>query len=122
MQFLLDMGLSVRVAEWLRHSAHDATHLRDEGLQTLDDEEIFKKAALERRIILTFDLDFGEIAALSRNMVVSVVILRLNSARADYVIKRLSAVLPSVELALIAGAIVTIEDARHRIRLLPIHP
>jgi predicted nuclease of predicted toxin-antitoxin system len=42
----------------------DATHLRDEGLQTLEDEEIFKKAALERRIILTFDLDFGEIAGL----------------------------------------------------------
>jgi predicted nuclease of predicted toxin-antitoxin system len=39
--------------------------LRDQGLQTLTDEAIFQKAAAEQRIIITFDLDFGEIAALS---------------------------------------------------------
>ncbi|MEX2140120.1 MAG: DUF5615 family PIN-like protein [Pirellulales bacterium] len=120
MRFLLDMGLSIRVAEWLRREGHDVTHLRDERLQKLADEEIFRKAASEDRFILTFDLDFGEIAALSRGQLVSVVILRLKNARADYIIQRLSAVLPMVGPALSAGAIVTIEYSRHRIRLLPI--
>jgi predicted nuclease of predicted toxin-antitoxin system len=116
------MGVSIRVAEWLRQDGNDATHLRDEGLQTLADRLIFQKAIVEDRIIITFDLDFGEIAALSQRKVVSVVILRLNNSRADYVIQRLGAVLPVVEHALQSGAIVTIEDTRHRIRLLPIQP
>jgi hypothetical protein len=33
MRFLADMGVSMRVVEWLRASGHDAIHLRDEGLQ-----------------------------------------------------------------------------------------
>jgi predicted nuclease of predicted toxin-antitoxin system len=120
MRFLLDMGVSIRVAHWLRQEENDVTHLRDEGLQTLADQLIFQKALVENRTIVTFDLDFGEIAALSRGKVVSVVILRLSNARADYVVQRLDAVLPAVEPALLSGAIVTIEDTRHRIRLLPI--
>jgi predicted nuclease of predicted toxin-antitoxin system len=120
MRFLLDMGLSLRVADWLRNQGHEATHLRDEGLQKLPDHDIFRKALVEGRTIIAFDLDFSEIAAFSGTQIVSVIILRLNSARADYVIQRLNTVLPVVEPALTAGAIVTIEDWRHRIRLLPI--
>jgi len=73
MRFLLDMGVDVRVAAWLRDQHHDAVHLRDEGLQRLPNGEIFTKAISERRIILTFDLDFGEIAALARGRKASVV-------------------------------------------------
>ena len=120
--FCSTWGVSVRVAEWLRQEGNATTHLRDEGLQTLADQLIFQKALVEDRIIVTFDLDFGEIAALSQGKIVSVVILRLSNARAEYVIQRLEAVIPTVEPALISGAIVTIEDTRHRIRLLPIQP
>lgn len=65
MRFLADMGISLRVVEWLRSSGHDAVYLRDEGLQTLPDSEIFQKAARGQRIVLTFDRDFGEIVAAS---------------------------------------------------------
>jgi predicted nuclease of predicted toxin-antitoxin system len=63
MRFLADMGVSLRVVEWLRSSGHDTIHLRDEGLQKMPNGEIFRKAIRERRIVLTFDLDFGEIVA-----------------------------------------------------------
>jgi predicted nuclease of predicted toxin-antitoxin system len=63
MRFLADMGVSQQVVQWLRKNGHDVTHLRDEGLQNLPDSNIFDKAHSERRVILTFDLDFGEIAA-----------------------------------------------------------
>ena len=33
MRFLADMGISHHVVAWLRDEGHDATHLRDEGLQ-----------------------------------------------------------------------------------------
>ena len=73
MRFLADMGVSLRVVEWLRSSGHDAIHLRDEGLQILPNGEIFQKAHREERIVLTFDLDFGEIVAASGGRSVSVV-------------------------------------------------
>ena len=60
MRFLADMGVSLQVVAWLREQGHEATHLRDEGLQRLVDQEVFAKAGVETRILLTFDLDFGE--------------------------------------------------------------
>jgi predicted nuclease of predicted toxin-antitoxin system len=46
-------------------------HVRDEGLQTLEDSAIFTKAVRESRIILIWDLDFTEILALSKTGIVS---------------------------------------------------
>jgi predicted nuclease of predicted toxin-antitoxin system len=89
MRFLADMGVSQRVVEWLRAAGHDAVHLRDEGLQTLPNGEVFEKAGREQRIVLTFDLDFGEILAACRGQVVSVILFRLRNTRADNVIHRL---------------------------------
>jgi predicted nuclease of predicted toxin-antitoxin system len=63
MRFLADMGVSSRVISWLLTTGDDSVHLRDQGLQRLPDQQIFDKAATEARIILTFDLDFGEILA-----------------------------------------------------------
>jgi predicted nuclease of predicted toxin-antitoxin system len=120
MRFLADMGVSQRVVEWLRSSGHDAIHLRDEGLQKLPDGEIFQKAIRELRIVLTFDLDFGEIVAASRGGMVSVVLFRLHNARADFVIQRLDTVLGTSAEELAHGAVVLVEDARHRVRKLPI--
>jgi predicted nuclease of predicted toxin-antitoxin system len=77
MRFLADMGVSARVADWLRGQGHDVLHLRDQGLQRLPNGDIYQLAAQEQRIILTFDLDFGEIVAGSAGILVSVVIFRL---------------------------------------------
>src|SRR5262249_37482817 len=93
MRFLADMGVSLRVVEWLRSSGHDASHVRDEGLQMLPKGEIFEKALREERIVVTFDLDFGEIVAASRGRSVSVVLFRLRNTRADFAIQRLEIVL-----------------------------
>ncbi|MFN5925630.1 MAG: DUF5615 family PIN-like protein, partial [Pseudanabaena sp.] len=42
---------------------YDAKHLREEGLQCLSDMLIIEKAKNEVRVILTFDLDFGDLIA-----------------------------------------------------------
>jgi len=120
MRFLADMGVSWRVVEWLQSAGHQAVHLRDEGLQTLPNGEIFKKAFLEQRIVLTFDLDFGEILAASGGLLVSVVLFRLRNTRSDFVIQRLETVLTRSSEDVIRGAIVVVEDGRHRVRKLPI--
>ena len=86
----------------------------------MSDNEIFIKAELEERIILTFDLDFSEIAAASGKKIPSVITFRLRNARTPHVIKRLEKVLNDSSEALKKGAIISVEESRHRIRLLPI--
>lgn len=120
MRFLADMGVSQGVVEWLRAASHDATHLRDEGLHCLPNGDIFQKASAEQRIVLTFDLDFGEIVAASRGRVVSVILFRLHNTRTGHVIDRLQAVLQQSSAELRSGAIVVVEEGRHRVRRLPI--
>lgn len=122
MRFLADMGASMRVVGALRASGHDVVHLRDLGLQRLPDGEIFLRAAAERRVVLTFDLDFGEIAAQCRGPWASVVPVRLTNTRTDHVIERLMGALSAAADALDRGAVVVIEEGRFRIRPLPILP
>lgn len=119
MRFLADMGVSLRVVDWLRIEGHEVVHLRDEGLQRLPNGNIFAKAAQERRIVLTFDLDFGEILASTANELASVILFRMRNKRTANAISRLRHVLSVSAKALDEGAIIVVEDARHRVRRLP---
>ena len=119
MRFLADMGVDRRVVRWLSDLGNDAIHLSEQGLHTLPDPAVFDKAHTENWILLTFDLDFGEILALSRRGAVSVELFRLHNTRTPHVIERLGAALDfSQELE--RGAIVVVEESRCRVRKLPI--
>lgn len=113
------MGVSTAIVEWLRTQGHDAVHLRDQGLHRAADLDIFAKAIAEQRVVLTFDLDFGEIAALSRQKA-SVILFRLQNTRTGHVIDRLAAVMADCVSALDVGAVVIVEESRYRVRPLPI--
>jgi predicted nuclease of predicted toxin-antitoxin system len=120
MRFLADMGVDIRVVQWLRQNGYDAKHLRDEGLHRIPNGEIFVKAISENRVIVTFDLDFGEIVALSLGQKASVILFRLHNTRTSHLIKRLATVLADTAEALEQGAVVVVEESRHRIRYLPL--
>lgn len=122
MRFLADMGVSIRVVEWLRANGHDAVHLREGGFHRLPNGEIFAKASREERIVLTFDLDFGEIVALSHGSLVPIVVFRVRNTRVSHVISRLEAVLDHLGTELGAASVVVIEETRHRIRSFPPGP
>ena len=120
MRFLADMCVEVRIVKWLLQNGHDATHLRDQGLHRMPNGEIFEKAIREDRIVLTFDLDFGEIAALTERRRTSVILFRLKNTRTPHVIERFSSVIERFSDALERGSIITVEDTRCRIRHFPI--
>ena len=120
MRFLADMGVDIRIVKWLRGKGHDATHLRDEGMHRMPNGEIFDKAISEKRVILTFDLDFAEIVALSKEEQTSVVLSRLHNTRTSRLISRLDTVLSESGEALDKGAVIVVEESRHRVRYLPI--
>lgn len=81
MRFLVDMNIATDVAVWLRGQGHDAVHLREVGLQELRDEAVLAKAVAEKRVVLTFDLDFADLAAAAGDARAAVILMRLRSAR-----------------------------------------
>lgn len=119
MRFLADMGVSMSVVQYLRMEGHDAVHLRELGLHQALDGDVYALATADQRVILTFDLDFAEIAATAGSALPSVVIFRLNDTRVHRLIERLMIALKNSAIALSAGAIVVVDDARIRIKELP---
>lgn len=79
--------------------------MRELNLIRLPDDEICVKAEKEGRIILTFDLDFGEIVSASRKKIPSVISFRLRNTRTLRVIERLEKVLKDSADVLQKGAI-----------------
>jgi predicted nuclease of predicted toxin-antitoxin system len=69
--------------------------------------------------VVTFDLDFGEIAGLVHGAGSSVVLLRLRLVRRSHLWDRLKLAIAAAGEAMEAGAIVLVEDARIRIRRMP---
>ena len=120
MKFLADMGISQSTVSLLRAMGYDAIHLRDEGLQRALDREIVQKAKREKRIVLTCDLDFGDLMAASGDISPSVIIFRLDNETPKNMNKRLKQVIRESSDALTKGAIISVEEARHRVRHLPI--
>ena len=120
MKFLADMGVSMTVVRNLQKAGYEAIHLSEEGLQRLRDREIMEKARQEERIVLTFDLDFGDLLATSSAPLPSVIIFRLQNTLPPFVTARLLEVLSECSEDLETGAIVMVEDSRYRLRQLPI--
>jgi len=119
-KFLLDMGLAQSTARFLRQQGHEVVHLRDQGLQQIDDTEIIEKACNEGQIVLTHDLDFGRIIALSGRDIPSVITFRLSDMRASTVNRHLAEVILRFAEHLITGALVSVTDRDIRVRRLPV--
>ncbi len=114
------MGISPRTVEYLREIGHAAIHLREEGLQKLEDPKILEKARNEDRILLAHDLDFSDLMAASGERLPSVIIFRLKSMKPDNVNRHLAAIIESVGDKLMEGVIISVNEQRIRIRNLPI--
>lgn len=110
--------LTLRLLSGFKSKGMTLLTLRDEGLHRLPNGEIFSKAISENRILLTFDLDFGEIVALSEGQRTSVILFRRHNTRTAHVIDRLNIVLKDSSEALEKGSIIVVEEGRHRIRYL----
>ena len=120
MRFLADMGISPQTVAYLKSLGHDATHLHEEGLDRLPDSLILDKAREENRVLLTHDLDFGELIAASGAELPSVVVFRLHNMRPNNVNHLLRKLLEQQKALLEQGAIVTVTDGQIRARVLPL--
>ena len=123
MKFLIDNALSPALAPLLQQAGQDVIHVRSIGLQHADDDVIFERAAVEHRIVVSADADFGTLLAARSSQQPSVIQFRgEGSRRPDALARTLLANLPQLVDSLENGCIVTFEPTRVRVRLLPIGP
>jgi predicted nuclease of predicted toxin-antitoxin system len=114
------MGISPVSVAFLRGLGFEAVHLHELGLDRLPDAEIVEKARRERYVVLTHDLGFGELLALSGAKLPTVVIFRLQSMRPINVNRYLQLLIGEHREALAAGAILSVSERHIRVRRLPI--
>jgi len=86
-KFLLDANLSPESAELLRNLSYDTKSLLEENLGQISDEEVVKLARKEKRIIITHDLDFGEIYHFKEEGKFGILVLRLKNQTVESVNK-----------------------------------
>jgi predicted nuclease of predicted toxin-antitoxin system len=120
MKLLIDMNLSPLWISFLAGEGIDAIHWSTVGRPEAADSEIFDFAAANGFIVFTHDLDFGTLLATLRTNKPSVIQVRsqdiLPAAIGNVVVRAIR----TAEVHLKAGALVSVDSFRHRVRLLPI--
>ncbi len=114
------MNLSPGWVEVLRAAGWEAVHWSQVGRADAPDAEVFELARNRGAILFTHDLDFAAILAAVRSRSPSVVQLRSGSLLPSRSGERVVRVLRQLSEALEQGAVVVIEAARHRVRVLPL--
>ena len=82
MRFLIDESLSPQLATLLKGLGYDAIPVREAGLKGCSDTRIIEWAQKNNSVIITGDLDFGELWYWHYNGAVSIIVLRLKLYRA----------------------------------------
>ena len=120
MKILIDMNLSPSWVKVLNEAGIEAVHWSEVGPATTPDPAIMAYAATHRAVILTNDLDFGIALATTNEERPSVVQIRGEDLRPRAIGNHVVLALLQMQLELEAGALLTIDPRRTRLRFLPL--
>jgi predicted nuclease of predicted toxin-antitoxin system len=120
LKILIDMNLSPEWGEVFRHAGWEARHWSEIGKPTAEDVVIMQWAQANSYVVFTHDLDFSAILAATRAAGPSVVQLRIQNILPETMSGTVVAVLRQHEAVLIAGALLVVDHARQRLRILPL--
>jgi predicted nuclease of predicted toxin-antitoxin system len=120
LRFLADLNISPLTIEALRQESWDIVRSSHWLPANASDEEILSLARRENRVVVTHDLDFSALVALSGMGLPSLITLRLSTSEPEIVTQKLLETAPLLTEMLREGCAVTIEDGAVRVRKLPI--
>lgn len=120
MKILIDMSLSPVWEKFLRESGFPSVHWSAVGAASAPDSEIMAHASANGFVVLTHDLDFGILLATQRARLPSVIQVRAQDVLPTSIGELVVSALRASQTHLEAGALVTVDPSRNRIRLLPI--
>jgi predicted nuclease of predicted toxin-antitoxin system len=120
MRLLIDMNLSPGWVTALQAHGIASVHWSEVGLPSATDREIMAWAQAHGCVVVSYDLDFSAILAATSANGPSVVQLRAADVLPSALVSTLATVLRTHRAALMAGAVVSIDQARARVRTLPL--
>lgn len=122
MKFLVDMPLSPVVAAKLVEWGHDAVHASEAGLSQASDEDILNRARGDARVVVTADLDYPRLLAMTGSKGPGLILFRGGDYSDRESLERLERVLATVPASDLSTCIIVIERNRIRRRRLPVKP
>ena len=120
MKILVDMNLSPGWVNYLVGAGFEAVHWSKVGSVDAHDSDVMRWAAEYGHTVLTSDLDFGAILAASKGRAPSVLQLRSEILSPDSIGPAVLAAIRETQEELSSGALVSIDVARARLRMLPL--
>ncbi|HEX6291962.1 MAG TPA: DUF5615 family PIN-like protein [Herpetosiphonaceae bacterium] len=120
MKLLIDMNLPPAWVEWLERSGWHTAHWSSIGDPRATDRVLMDYARLNGYVIITHDLDFGTILAVTRAEGPSVLQIRTQDLLSTHVQTLIVAALHQFAELLETGALITIDEHTSRARILPI--
>lgn len=120
MKLLIDMSLSPLWVDYLAGEGFEAIHWSRVGDPSAEDCRILSYAANQGFVVFTHDLDFGSLLAAAKWRTPSVIQIRAQDVLPNAVGQVVTQALRKLRSEIEAGALVTVEPSRDRVRLLPI--
>ena len=119
-RYLADVNISPATVAAVRSAGFDIHRVDDNLPPTAPDSDIIALAIRHNRTVITQDLDFSALVALSGKLAPSILTLRLNAPSPAETTAVLRRVLPAVEPHLVRGALASTDGASVRVRALPV--
>lgn len=120
LSIVIDMNLSPDWVPALVQHGYSAVHWSSVGNPRADDATIMAWAVANQHIVFTHDLDFGTLLALTHAGGPSVIQLRTRNVLPDHCLNLLLAALKQHRADLASGAIIVVDEATARVRVLPL--
>jgi predicted nuclease of predicted toxin-antitoxin system len=115
MKVKLDENMPADLVDLLRASGHDVDSVRDEGLSGSDDRTILKAATSEDRVVVTFDVGFGNIREYPPGSHSGIVVFRLHDQRWEIMEGPARRLVESNLLARLDGRLAVVDESRIRL-------
>jgi predicted nuclease of predicted toxin-antitoxin system len=120
MRLLIDMNLSPEWVEELQSRGWQAVHWSTIGAPDASDRTIMDWAREHDCVVFTHDLDFGAVLAVTRAAGPSVIQVRTQDVMPKHFGSVLALILSQHQSMLEKGALLIVDEAKSRVRLLPL--
>jgi predicted nuclease of predicted toxin-antitoxin system len=119
-KLLLDQGVPRRAAELLREAGVETRHAGEIGLSAAADADILAWCRANGAVAVTLDADLHALIALAGAPAPSTIRIRIQGLKGPETAELIRNVIEARQTDLTAGALVTVEQERTRVRRLPI--
>lgn len=119
MKIVIDMNLSPDWVKVLTDAGWESVHWSTVGDMRATDDVIMSWARENGYVVFTHDLDFGVLLALTQAESPSVIQVRTQDVFPEALGKRLVKVLQEHQATLEKGALLTVDEVKARVRVLP---